>query len=57
MKIDKKEVLKALENITVPGEGQNIIHIESWKRVDKKADKPLKNPKLIRNGKIFDIFS
>ncbi|MEP2237242.1 Mrp/NBP35 family ATP-binding protein [Maribacter sp.] len=25
MKIDKKDVLKALENITVPGEGQNMV--------------------------------
>lgn len=25
MKLDKKEILKALENITVPGEGQNMV--------------------------------
>ena len=38
MKIDKKEVLKALEHITVPGEGQNMVESGAVKNVQVFGD-------------------
>jgi len=38
MKIDKKEVLKALENITVPGEGQNMVESGAVKNIQIFGD-------------------
>jgi len=51
MKIDKKEVLKALENITVPGEGQNMVESGAVKNVmifgdEVEIDITIKNPSL-----------
>ena len=33
MKLDKKDILKALESITVPGEGQNMVESGAVKNV------------------------
>jgi|TARA_R110000744_G_scaffold107851_6_gene204499 ATP-binding protein involved in chromosome partitioning len=33
MKLDKKDILKALENITVPGEGQNMVESGAVKNI------------------------
>ena len=51
MKIDKKEVLKALETITVPGEGQNMVESGSVKNIqifgdEVEVDITIKNPSL-----------
>ncbi|MFD2586457.1 P-loop NTPase [Croceitalea marina] len=51
MKIDKKEVLKALENITVPGEGENMIESGAVTNVqvfgdEVEVDLTIKNPSL-----------
>ena len=51
MKIDKKEVLKALENITVPGEGQNMVESGAVTNVqvfgdEVEVDVTIKNPSL-----------
>ena len=51
MKIDKKEIYKALETITVPGEGQNMIESEAVKNVvvfgdEVIVDITIKNPSL-----------
>ncbi|CAZ95346.1 Mrp/NBP35 family ATP-binding protein [Zobellia galactanivorans] len=51
MKIDKKEVLKALENITVPGEGQNMVESGAVKNIqifgdEVEVDITIGNPSL-----------
>lgn len=51
MKIDKKEILKALEQITVPGEGQNMIESGAVKNVqifgdEVEIDITINNPSL-----------
>ncbi len=51
MKIDKKEVLKALENITVPGEGQNMVESGAVKNIqifgdEVEVDITIANPSL-----------
>ncbi len=51
MKIDKKEVLRALETITVPGEGQNMVESGSVKNIqifgdEVEVDITIKNPSL-----------
>jgi ATP-binding protein involved in chromosome partitioning len=51
MKLDKKEILKALENITVPGEGQNMVDSGAVKNVMTFGDEvivdiTIKNPSL-----------
>jgi ATP-binding protein involved in chromosome partitioning len=51
MKLDKKEVLKALENITVPGEGQNMVESGAVKNVmifgdEVEIDITINNPSL-----------
>ncbi|MFC4095416.1 Mrp/NBP35 family ATP-binding protein [Euzebyella saccharophila] len=51
MKIDKKQVLKALENITVPGEGQNMVESGAVKNVqifgdEVEVDISISNPSL-----------
>lgn len=51
MKLDKKEILKALETITVPGEGQNMVESGAVKNVVTFADEvivdiTIKNPSL-----------
>ena len=51
MKINKKEVLKALENITVPGEGQNMVESGAVKNVmifgdEVEIDITINNPSL-----------
>ncbi len=51
MKIDKKEVFKALENITVPGEGQNMVESGAVTNVqvfgdEVEVDITIKNPSL-----------
>ncbi|AYN69381.1 MRP family ATP-binding protein [Euzebyella marina] len=51
MKIDKKEVLKALEHITVPGEGQNMVESGAVKNVqifgdEVEIDITIGNPSL-----------
>lgn len=51
MKIDKKEVLKALEQITVPGEGQNMVESGAVKNVqvfgdEVEIDVTINNPSL-----------
>ena len=51
MKIDKKEIYKALETITVPGEGQNMIESGAIKNVvvfgdEVVVDITIKNPSL-----------
>ncbi|MDT0620113.1 Mrp/NBP35 family ATP-binding protein [Croceitalea vernalis] len=51
MKIDKKEVLRALENITVPGEGQNMVESGAVKNIqvfgdEVEVDITIKNPSL-----------
>ena len=38
MKLDKKEILKALENITVPGEGQNMVESGAVKNIQVFGD-------------------
>ena len=38
MKLDKKDVLKALENITVPGEGQNMVESGAIKNIQIFGD-------------------
>ncbi|MFX0556418.1 P-loop NTPase [Maribacter sp. CXY002] len=51
MKIDKKEVLKALEKITVPGEGQNMVESGAVKNIqifgdEVEVDITITNPSL-----------
>jgi len=51
MKIDKKAVLKALENVTVPGEGQNMVESGAVKNVmifgdEVEIDITIANPSL-----------
>lgn len=51
MKIDKKAVLKALEQITVPGEGQNMVESGAVKNIqvfgdEVEVDVTIKNPSL-----------
>lgn len=51
MKIDKKQILKALESITVPGEGQNMVESGAVKNVqvfgeEVEVDITIKNPSL-----------
>ncbi|MCJ7466529.1 MAG: Mrp/NBP35 family ATP-binding protein [Maribacter sp.] len=51
MKIDKKEVLKALETITVPGEGQNMVESGAVKNIqifgdEVEIDITITNPSL-----------
>lgn len=51
MKIDKKEILKALENITVPGEGQNMVESGAVKNIqifgdEVEVDITISNPSL-----------
>ncbi len=51
MKIEKKEVLKALENITVPGEGQNMVESGAVKNIqifgdEVEIDVTISNPSL-----------
>ncbi len=51
MKIDKKDVLKALEKITVPGEGQNMVESGAVKNVqifgdEVEIDIAISNPSL-----------
>ena len=51
MKIDKKEVLKALEKITVPGEGQNMVESGAVKNIqifgdEVEIDITIANPSL-----------
>ncbi len=51
MKLDKKDVLKALENITVPGEGQNMVESGAIKNIqifgdEIEIDITINNPSL-----------
>ncbi|MFK5973389.1 MAG: Mrp/NBP35 family ATP-binding protein [Flavobacteriaceae bacterium] len=51
MKLDKKDILKALENITVPGEGQNMVESGAVKNVqifgdEVEIDITIANPSL-----------
>ncbi len=51
MKIDKKEVIKALKNITVPGEGQNMVESGAVKNIQIFGDEvivdiTINNPSL-----------
>ena len=51
MKLDKKEVLKALEQITVPGEGQNMVESGAVKNIqifgdEVEVDISISNPSL-----------
>lgn len=51
MKLDKKDVLKALENITVPGEGQNMVESGAVKNIqifgdEVEIDITINNPSL-----------
>jgi len=51
MKIEKKEVLKALEQITVPGEGQNMVESGAVKNIqifgdEVEVDITISNPSL-----------
>ncbi len=51
MKLEKKEVLKALENITVPGEGQNMVESGAVKNIqifgdEVEVDITITNPSL-----------
>ncbi|MBU2995536.1 Mrp/NBP35 family ATP-binding protein [Cellulophaga baltica] len=51
MKLEKKDILKALENITVPGEGQNMIESGAVKNVqifgdEVEVDITIANPSL-----------
>ncbi len=51
MKLDKKEVLKALEFITVPGEGQNMVESGAVKNIqifgdEVEVDVTIANPSL-----------
>ncbi len=51
MKLDKKEVLKALEQITVPGEGQNMVESGAVKNIqifgdEVEVDITIANPSL-----------
>ncbi|KAA2219618.1 Mrp/NBP35 family ATP-binding protein [Maribacter flavus] len=51
MMIDKKEVLKALESITVPGEGQNMVESGAVRNIqifgdEVEVDITIKNPSL-----------
>lgn len=51
MKFNKKEVLKALENITVPGEGQNVVESGAVTNIqvfgdEVEVDVTIKNPSL-----------
>ncbi|GGG36493.1 iron-sulfur cluster carrier protein [Croceivirga lutea] len=51
MKIDKKQIIKALEKITVPGEGQNMVESGAVKNVqvfgeEVEVDITIKNPSL-----------
>jgi ATP-binding protein involved in chromosome partitioning len=51
MTLDKKEVLKALENITVPGEGQNMVESGAVKNIqifgdEVEIDITISNPSL-----------
>ena len=51
MKIDKKDILKALETITVPGEGQNMVESGAIKNIvvfgdEVVVDITIKNPSL-----------
>ena len=51
MKLDKKDILKALENITVPGEGQNMVVSGAVKNImvfgdEVVVDITISNPSL-----------
>ncbi|NNG09468.1 MAG: Mrp/NBP35 family ATP-binding protein [Arenibacter sp.] len=51
MKLDKKDILKALENITVPGEGQNMVESGAVKNImifgdEVVVDLTISNPSL-----------
>ena len=51
MKIDKKDILKALEHITVPGEGQNMVDSGAVTNIqifgdEVEVDITIKNPSL-----------
>lgn len=51
MKLDKKDILNALENITVPGEGQNMVESGALKNImvfgdEVVVDITIKNPSL-----------
>lgn len=51
MKLDKKDILKALENITVPGEGQNMVESGALKNImvfgdEVVVDITINNPSL-----------
>ena len=51
MKLEKKDILKALETITVPGEGQNMVESGAVKNIVTFGDEvivdiTIKNPSL-----------
>src|SRR5690554_605707 len=51
MKLDKKDILKALENITVPGEGRNMVESGALKNImvfgdEVVVDITINNPSL-----------
>ncbi|QWX83224.1 Mrp/NBP35 family ATP-binding protein [Cellulophaga sp. HaHaR_3_176] len=51
MKLEKKDILKALENITVPGEGQNMVESGAVKNIqifgdEVEVDITIRNPSL-----------
>ena len=51
MKLDKKDILKALEHITVPGEGQNMVESGAVKNIqifgdEVEVDITINNPSL-----------
>ena len=51
MKIAKKDILEALENITVPGEGQNMVESGAVTNIqvfgdEVEVDITIKNPSL-----------
>ncbi len=51
MKLDKKDILKALETITVPGEGQNMVESGAVRNIQTFGDEvvvdiTIKNPSL-----------
>lgn len=60
MKIDKKQVLKALELITVPGEGQNMVESGSVKNVqifgdEVEVDITINNPPSLQARKKTEV--
>ncbi len=56
MKLDKKEILKALETISVPGEGQNMVESGAVRNIQTFGDEvvvdiTIKNPSLQAKNK------